>query len=191
MEFTTHPLWHYKLIDVPNLKDIQEETYNVLLQEIPDFEISRPQFKYVLREKIEPFAPLYTDFIKSLGILDLWHYSAFVTTNKNIKFPVHVDSLNWKTRCYGLNIPVINCDGTETVFYDAEIDDDEYTERQNPINSARLAKKVIAEIDRVSADQPLWINTRIPHCPESSHDKPRAIISARFRPEIHDLLYHN
>ena len=190
MKYNNHPAWMYKPISVNNLEAIQQELIPVLYKEIPDFDSAASRFVYVLREKIEPYAPLYTKFIKSLGILDQWHYSAFVTTNSD-SLPVHVDSLNWRTRCYGLNLPLINCEGTYTVFYDAEIDEDKFRDLTDPINSARKIKPgtTATEIARVEATTPMWINTCIPHAPVTTHSRARAIISARFRPELHDLLW--
>lgn len=180
----------YKPISVDNLEAIQQELVPVLYKEIPNFDSAGSQFVYVLREKIEPHAPLYTKFIESLGVLDRWHYSAFVTTNTDSLF-VHVDSLTWRTRCYGLNLPLVNCEGTYTVFYDAEINDQPFCDSSDPINSAKKIKPGTSarEIARVEATTPMWVNTCIPHAPVTTHSRPRAIISARFRPELHDLLW--
>jgi len=191
MEYETCPEWRYRPITVDNLEAIQEELIPILHREYPDFNTGKPTFCFVLREKIEPYAPLYSKFIESFGILDRWHYSAFITITADYNFPIHVDSLHWQSRCYGLNIPLINCEDTYTVFYDAEIETETFFEDTNPINSSRIIKKgaIATEIDRMPASQPAWVNISIPHTPVSLHNKPRAIISARFRPELHDILY--
>lgn len=184
------PTWLHKPISVDNLEAIQEEMLPILYREIPNFDTAEPTFCFVLRPKIEKFAPLYTKFLESFGLLNRWYYSAFVTTNGDHKFSIHVDSLEWKTRSYGLNLPLINCDGTYTVFYDAEIETKPEYDANNPVNSARLIKKDTTgtEIFRFPASQPAWVNTTIPHAPVSTHTKPRAIISARFNPEVHELF---
>jgi hypothetical protein len=190
MIYNKPPNWLYKEINVKNLGDIQKELVPVLFKEFPNFETAKSQFVYVLREKIEPYAPLYTELIRSLGILNRWYYSAFITTNATC-LPVHVDSTNWMTRCYGLNLPLVNCKGTYTVFYDAEIDDNLFRDASDPKVSARMMKpdSVPIEIGRVEATTTMWVNTAVPHAPVSTHSKPRAIISARFRPEVHDLIW--
>jgi hypothetical protein len=190
-EYTEHPKWTYKPIEIENLEEIQNELMQVLYKEMPDFLTASPQFLYVLRSRIEPHAPLYTKFIESLGLLDRWLYSALITTNNNEPFPIHVDSLNWKTRCYGLNLPLVNCAGTYTVFYDADINAEQFTDVSDPINSARVIQEGVTatEIDRYETVIPAWVNTRIPHAPVSTHGMPRALISARFKPELHDILY--
>lgn len=191
MEYLTQPRWLYKEIEVDNLTEIQQELLPILYNTFPDFDNESPHFTSLQREQIEPYAPLYRKFIDSLGILDRWSYCAFVTTNLDKKFPVHVDSLIWQERCYGLNLPLINCEGTYTVFYDAEIEEMPFMNNGDSRYSARRIKPgtVPTEIGRLEASNPAWVNTSIPHAPVSTHSKPRAIISARFRPEVHDLIY--
>lgn len=194
MEYETYPRWTYKPIEVDNLEAIQEELLPLLYREFPDFDTGRPTFIPVFRDKIEPCCPLYVKFIESTGLIDLWEYSAFISAIAAKPFPIHVDSLDWKERCYGLNIPVINCKDTFTVFYDAdaEIETESRFSPDDLIKPARLLKTPgvwPAEIDRFPSTQPAWINLRIPHAPRSRHNNPRAIISARFTPEIHDLMY--
>jgi hypothetical protein len=62
--------------------------------------------------------------------------------------------------------------------------------KENDAATARLIKKgtIGTEIDRFPASQPAWINTSIPHNPITLHNKPRAVISARFFPEVHELF---
>lgn len=189
-EYEGYPTWLYKPVEVDNLSLIQEELMPILYREIPDFDNDPPHFIYVPRENIEPYAPRYTEFIASLGIVNRWYGSALVTTNRGIPYPIHVDGLDWHQKCYGLNLPLINCDDTYTVFYDAEIETEAFTSRGDPKNSARKIKPgtTPTEIGRWESNKPAWINTRIPHCPLSNHTRPRAIISARFYPEVHEIF---
>ena len=186
----SNPKWLYKLIEVDNLKEIQKEIIPIIYKKIPNFSISPPQFINIMREEIEPFAPLYTDFIKKFSMIDRWSWCAIISTNLGVDFNIHVDSTEWEKRCYGLNLPIINCEGTYTVWYDAEIEDPIFDE--NDFRSvARIQKPntVANEIGRLDTSKPAWINTSIPHRPESTHKRPRAIISARFDPELHEMLY--
>lgn len=191
MENFKQPKWLYKKIEVSNLVDIQQELLPILYKTYPDFDNEPPHFTALQREEIEPYAPLYTSFIESLGILDRWSYCAFVTTNLNKNFPIHVDSLIWQERCYGLNLPLINCDDSYTVFYEAEIEEMPFINYGDAKFSARVIKRgaKATEIGRLEANNPAWVNTSIPHAPVSNHSRPRAIISARFNPEVHDLVY--
>jgi hypothetical protein len=89
-----------------------------------------------------------------------------------------------------LNIPIINCDDSYTVWYDTELGDT-FHDDNDFRNTARIQKPntVATEIGRWDMRNPAWINTSIPHRPESTHNRPRAIISARFDPELHEMLY--
>lgn len=187
---TEKPNWLFKPVSVDNLEAIQVELITILYKEIPNFDNDRPTFHVTLRENIEFFAPLYTKFIESFGILDRWTHSAIITTNADYKFPIHVDNLGWEERCYGLNLPLINCEESFTVFYDAIIDPRPMYGKENDAATARLIRKgtIATEIDRFPASQPAWVNTSIPHNPITLHNKPRAVISARFFPEVHELF---
>ena len=150
-----------------------------------------PAFTFVWRKDIEPLVPIYCEFLKSIDLFDKWNYSAFISTNANIPFPIHVDSTEWETRCYGLNIPVLNCEGTYTIFYDAEIKDSLIADEADPTNSYRIIKEntIPTIIGKLESSQPAWVNISVPHAPFSTHSKPRAIFSSRFTPELHELLY--
>ena len=188
--YETNPKWLYKPIEVENLKEIQREIIPIIYKKIPDFFKAEPQFIHIMRDEIEPFAPLYTEFIKKFGVIEQWYWCAIITTNLGLDFNIHVDSTEWEKRCYGLNLPIINCEGTYTVWYDAEIESTFFDDAD--FRSVARIKKPntdATEIGRWDMSNPAWINTSIPHRPESTHKKPRAIISARFDPELHDLLY--
>jgi hypothetical protein len=184
------PNWFYKPIEVENLLGIQEELTAYLYKKIPNFDTIGSMFVYIDRKEIEPHVPLYKKYIDSLGILAKWEYSAIVGTTSNQDFVIHVDCHDWILRSYGLNIPIINCDGTYTVWYDAEIEGEIFN-NADPRSTARMIKPntTATEIARWEANKPAWVNNSIPHRPISTHTKPRAIISARFTPEVHDLFY--
>jgi len=193
--YTEKPSWFYKPLQIENLEAIQKELLTVLYKKIPNFENSPPFFHYTSREEIEPDAPIYTEYIKSLGLLDKWIASPIITTNYHYKFPIHIDNPNWHEMCYGLNIPVINCEDTYTVWYDAEINYDKPFQSENDTQTKSVARLIkpgssSTEIARWHMKDPAWINISIPHAPMSNHNKPRALFSARFSPEIHDILYH-
>ncbi len=187
---TQQPTWLYKPIEVKNLAQIQNEILPILLRKMPNFIHEPYDFFQLLPEDIITYAPSYVEFIKTFGIYERWYMSAVITTNKGIDFPIHVDSRDWNTVCYGLNIPIINCEGSYTVWYDTEIGGPfhppgDFRERACHQKEGSPAK----EIGRWDANKPAWINVSIPHRPESAHIKPRAVLSARFEPDLHDLLH--
>ena len=189
--FESSPKWTYKPVQITNFSAIQDELKLALYHIIPTFEYMPPAFNFVWRQDIESLIPAYCELLRSFDIFDKWEYSAFITTNANIPFPIHVDSTEWETRCYGLNIPVINCEGTYTMFYDAEIEDTMVTDVSDTKNSYRLIKENTNPIliDKLESSNPAWVNLSVPHAPFSTHSKPRAIFSSRFTPELHSILY--
>jgi hypothetical protein len=211
-KYTERPSWFYKPIHIENLEEIQKELKIILYKNFPNLRDAPPQFIYSGREKIEPFAPLLTEYVKSIGLLDEWYAAHIITTNYHYKFPIHIDDPNWYRNCYGLNIPIMNCEDTYTVWYDTEIGDDSCFDTSNPLNVAKLIKSSeppahdlsnwkdnianwkgvpSTEIARYHMKGPAWINVSIPHAPVSNHKKFRAVISLRFdQTNLHDMLYN-
>lgn len=182
------PQWCYKPVDVPNLLEIQKE-FQTILPEIIDMNV-RYKYFHVDRSDIESKVPAFVEFLTSINLLDRWNYVAIVATIGDEEFAIHVDAVDWTTRCYALNLPIINCHDSYTVWYDAEINldpipGDETTNRK----LARFCNEETAkEIDRMPAETCAWINISIPHRPYTKHKELRAIVSARFLPEIHDYF---
>lgn len=181
------PEWYYKPITIPELSLIQEEV-NKYLSDL----ISNQQeigFYYIKRDQIESLFPYYTLMLEKMGLLDRWSYSAIIATEGHKEFPIHVDALDWKNRCFGLNIPILNCQDSWTVWYDADVDLSPTTDEYDSRNSARFCStKNAVELCRMSALTPAWINISIPHRPVTEHNQLRVILSARFSPEVHDIL---
>jgi hypothetical protein len=214
--YTEKPSWFYKPIQIENLEAIQKEVQSFLYNNVPNLISQPPKFYYVLRESLEPHAPALVSYLKSIGLLDEWCSNHFVTTNYHYKFPIHVDDLDWYNNCYGLNIPIMNCDDTYTVWYDTEIEDDPYFADEitpgvvneswpKALGIARLIKSdgppadslptwkgvPATEIARWHMKDPAWINVSIPHAPISNHKKFRAVLSLRFnQTNLHDILYN-
>jgi hypothetical protein len=181
------PTWFYKEVVVPELVDIQREVMLILPELISSEEAI--SFYYIKRETIESKLPSYTNFISRMGLIDRWKYSAIVSTENGKEFPIHVDSLDWEHRCYGLNLPILNCEHSDTVWYDAEIIDSLVTDNYDNRNAARLCKSAGAkELCRMPATTTAWVNVSIPHRPESKNTNLRVTISARFSPEVHDYI---
>lgn len=179
------PDWYCKPIDIPELSLIQDEFRNIILDRIST--TANSNFYYITRQDLEKEnISNYLKMLERLGLLDKWKYSA-VITDYGHPFPIHVDAEDWTTRCYALNIPILNCEDSYTVWYDAEIDPDPFTSDQR--SSARLCiENTAKELYSHPVANPAWVNISIPHRPVTHHKKFRAVLSARFSPEIHDYF---
>jgi hypothetical protein len=133
------------------------------------------------KQKIMEVCPTLQKELHRLNLLQDLHFVGFVSVTANKHFPPHIDTID-----VGLNIPLYNCDGTYTVWYDAEILDQpfpDYVIASPLVKAARIVEaKNAVEIGRVEANQPWWINTNVPHRPETHHDKFRLAASIRFLP---------
>lgn len=182
------PNWCFKPVDVPNLSEIQSE-FQAILTELISLD-ERYKYFHIDRARIESKVPSYAKFLKSIGLLDRWQYSAVIVTTGNDEFPIHVDALDWTERCYALNLPIQNCDDSYTIWYDAKVNTD-------PIPGDETSNRLLArfchpenaiEIARMPASTSAWVNIALPHRPVTDHNKLRAIVSARFKPELHDYF---
>jgi hypothetical protein len=181
--------WCYKRIEISNLCRIQRELNSVL----PRYDNGSISFSIIWKNKIENHLPLTKQMLFEMGILDRWSHVILVKMQNDNWVP-HVDWYDWREQCFSFNIPLQNVDGTYTAFYDAEIIDqkpEKSEHRKGTGETHRIVNpKTAKEICRVDADQPLWINTSIPHTPLVFHDRPRVNACFRFNPELHDYFEH-
>ena len=185
------PSWLYQHVDIPKLDRIVQELQCALPFFLGNVNDLQPDFVYVLKDKIASHLPVTSDYLQQMGLLDRWRYLAFITGNRGQSLDIHVDTLDFTTRCYALNIPVLNCNNTYTVFYQAQTLD-HFTDKDDPRASAiRCDPATAVEIGRVELDRPNWTNITIPHQPVMNHDLPRVLASFRFSPEVHDLFTPN
>jgi len=197
--------WCYrKIYNIPNLSSIQQELYDFMFSVKPSTDTWISTAMYMSKDKISEQTPLFNEYLKSLGIFDRWYYSLLIYTNNGKTLPIHIDSVPWKNDRYALNIPVYNCDDTYTVWYECEIDYDNndtistnvdisaytnpnYKDKDIP---ARFMKNNSSykEIERLNSNQPAWVDYTIPHRPVANHNLPRALFTARFRPDLSDII---
>lgn len=134
-------------------------------------------------EWVEQYCPTLCKELQRLKLRDSLKILAFVSVVIDKHFPAHVDAESE----VALNIPLINCDNTYTVWYDGQTQSKEFDDYLIGIESARTAIEgttdSLIEIDRCEANVPRWINVNVLHRPETQHDKFRVAASLRFDPE--------
>jgi hypothetical protein len=191
------PIWLYKTIDVLNIDQIKKECMDVFYKHYPNVFGDRGfTFTYADQDILRAEAPAYTEYLKSLGLYDRWVKSVLIGTcgdQRTKDSPIHVDSEDWQTRCYALNIPLINCEHSHTVWYDVkDYDLDAYggdDQTNKGYKSARgFNPETSTEIDRLATIIPAWINVSVPHRAENANSDLRLLISTRFWPEVHDYF---
>jgi hypothetical protein len=161
-------------------------------------QIQKELKKFFLSNKNQSLVPMTSTYIEYYDIktcptliqqLEQWDlYTkfwglAFISVDSTKIFPPHVDA---DVDC-ALNIPVFNCEGTYTVWYDGVITDNELPDYAKGIKIAEISRiadpKTVKEIGRCDSSIPHWLNINVLHRPETTHDQFRVAASLRFTPE--------
>jgi len=192
------PTWLYKTIDVSNIDQIKKECMDVFYKHYPNVFGDRGfTFTYVDQDILRTEATTYIEYLVNIGLYDRWAQSVYIGTKgeKRLKdSPIHVDSEDWQTRAYALNIPLINCENSHTVWYDTkEYDEDAYSGDDQKVKGYKTARgfkpETSKEIGRLETNNPAWINVSIPHRAENNNNDLRLVLSTRFWPEIHEFFF--
>lgn len=134
-------------------------------------------------ELLDQYCPALCKELQRLKLRDSVMAVGFVSVVSDKHFPAHVDV----DSDVALNIPLINCDGTYTVWYDGQIHSKKSDDYLMGSESARCALEGIPdsliELDRCEANVPRWINVNVLHRPETHHDQFRVAASLRFDPD--------
>lgn len=184
------PTWLYKPVQIDNLTDIQSELTKFLYKMDSDFDNKPTDFIFVSKFEMASYTPLFCKLIRSLGLFSSWAGCGISSNNHGEDLRIHVDHSDWTTVSYGLNIPALNCEDSYTVWYDADMLESNLADAEPSYNNAPTIRPgtTPTEIGRWAVINPAWVNVSIPHCSVTTHNKPRALFSARFNPEVHDLL---
>ena len=214
-DYTENAKWFFKPVEIDDVGKIQQELLPLLKEKAPDIDskLIFSGYKHVTKNELISFSPTLIDLVKKLGVFDRLAYATFVIAaskriSSKVPFNIHIDHSDWKKVSYALNIPVLNCENTYTVWYDTELDDDpkgyikvnsgigpdEWVDESlsmNKMASPIIQKKgtVATEIARLHSINPAWVNISIPHAPVNTTNEPRVLISLRFVPELHDILH--
>ena len=191
--------WLYKPANVSADK-YNGELMNLIHAVNPNFESTAGrQFYPVDHELFKKTCPDLMSLITKWGLQDRLSEVAIIWLNKGAKFGIHRDFPSWRARNLALNIPIINCNNSYTVWYDVELAKEKDAELQsldttygdnNYIKHTQAVKdeSKAVEIARIESNRCWWVNVFQPHAPVVNHDNFRALLSVRFWPEIFDVL---
>ena len=141
--------------------------------------------KHELPTKIQ--APVLHDVLCRMQIDHAWRMLCFIVVSDNKEFPIHIDDYDQTWTAVGMNVPVLNCQDSKTVWYDSIPDTNpampDYISSLS--HHATIATKCVSlgvkEIGSCDANIPHWINVSVPHAPVCSHSKLRINSSLRFQ----------
>ena len=104
--------------------------------------------------------------------------SAIYRTTGNTQSPVHIDYAPYKCR---INIPIINCEYSSTVYYKADIKEIRHQDHSK-VNYIECINAV--EFDRVTINNPTILRIDTPHRVIMDEDRsPRICLTIRCNPD--------
>ena len=144
----------YQFIDIDNYDNIVSKVKNHLEKK----ELINSKYAGYIpidkNELIEICPELISSFFK-LGLTIIG--SAIYRTTDNTQSLVHIDYTPYKCR---INIPIINCEYSSTVYYKADVKEVRHQEHSN-VNYIECINAV--EIDRVTINNPIILRINTPH----------------------------
>jgi hypothetical protein len=176
----------YKLIYISNTKEIQQEILKSLLDKFDNLDNIPKGFSAADTSQLKKDCPALNKFLESKQLFSRW-VGTGMSFLKDSSLSIHSDSLI-KNRIYALNIPIINCDNSYTIWYRLKDNIiprlDFYKSGKESVLSYQYKDSDTEEICRLEINQPTVVNVKQPHRGISFSGKPRILISLRFREEL-------
>jgi len=146
--------------------------------------VSEPDYN-----KVKSLCPFLTNYFKIIKLDHLSITPCFLIT-KNLSKKIHID---YPSSGFALNIPILNCENTYTVWYDAKdvlSTAAIYSTKswEEPSKSPIFDETTAVEIDRIDSNISYWVNIMVPHAAVYNHDKIRINASLRFDERIKEYL---
>ena len=181
-------------INTAKLQTIQLELLQVAKKVIHDIDNSPSQFINIDDlDMIKSLCPILMSELDRLGLTDLFFMISLITLREGSYFPIHVDYPDPIRLSFGLNIPVLNCKDSYTIWYDAKVLPHlylpSYIMTSALVSTAMPCDETTAiELDRIECSTPSWVNNHIPHKPHCNHNKFRINASLRFTNHIYEMI---
>lgn len=182
--------WLASPIEIDNLEEIQKElAYFQTTLGYHNVTKYNSFYTNVFRDDVLPYTPLLRAWLASKQLLNKFQRLLY-TANMTAGSPPHVDTLDPNICSYSINIPLSNCEGTYTAWY-------EYTDltqtltQQTRLYNASMAATVepsseYREIHRIETTRPYIVNTTVLHGAVCTNPL-RRLVGLRFQPELNSL----
>jgi hypothetical protein len=174
--------WLYSRIRIPDIEKIKTEliTAHAELTALNAGVMYNPLYVNFYAASLLPKTPILAKFLSDNNLLHRLQRCMFAKTDATVPNRIHIDSANGSVK-YSMNIPLVDCDGTYTAFYQP------LPMISNPARAFLIAdnESEAVEIDRVECTTPIIINTNIPHVGISTKQT-RQMAFLRFWPELSD-----
>jgi hypothetical protein len=193
------PDWLYKPANLNSelMNDMQNELLNYVTDKTGGdwANLNHIFYVYYSRPELYKYCPTVKKQFDELSLTELYYGITFTIFNPNSRvFPIHIDYPNPARLSLALTIPILNCEGSYTAWYDAEILPYKVLDKSyvmNPVIATTLLcdQDTAVEIDRVTSEIPHWINVGKMHKGVSTvTDRPRILATLRFLPNIFEYI---
>lgn len=176
-----NPNWFYSYVDIPNLEQIQKELINLSTYELPSWSTNKYYYNILAKTALEK-CPGLAAYLVSVGLLDTTIRLLFSKNIDQQPQVAHVDSYNPQYCQHSLNIPLVDCKNSYTVWYGTKntklLDGTRYGLPPES-NFASCPLEEAIELKRVEVTRPCVVNTTILHRGESNNPN-RTICGIRF-----------
>lgn len=137
------------------------------------------------RQTIEQLVPDLVSQFDSIGCT--WDIARIFITPPNDVLDVHIDGDNNYPKHTAINWPLANCEQSTMTWYNIlDLNNFFYPDRSQFYGSSRI-KFYNADncqaLESVTIDQPYLVRIDVPHGITNHSDKPRMMLSFRFKPE--------
>lgn len=182
--------WYFSRYNIPNLGEIQQELLALKASDAPRTS-TNPLYFNILAKDVFVACPKTHDWLLRCGVAHkvnrlLFSANSLVGSKLNT---IHVVSYNPYASEVSLNIPLVECDGSYTVFYKTSnvnlMDASEFGLEPNS-NFARAKTSETEEIFRGELTTPMLVNTTILHNGVATNPN-RTLCGFRFFSTLTDL----
>lgn len=177
----------YKLVNIPNFEGIKKELSSKISLYFKDITELNSSFYYADTNLIKKECPLLIQYLNSCNLTHRWAHTGISVLNHKKSLKIHTDAPQRKERFYALNIPIINCENSFTIWYHHKHDNAplyKIDHGDNKIHYEEFEDDDMVEIKRISSDNPAFVNIKLPHRGINTNELPRCLISLRFIPEL-------
>lgn len=182
MKYTPwHSNWFYSLVNIPDLVTIQQELLQVRDTDTHTWSTNK-FYKNVAAAPVLHRCPVLSQYLNSVGLLKntvRFLYSQYL--GSNVSTP-HVDAYDPIFCSESLNIPLVDCENSYTVWYSTDREkliDSTGAELKHSAQYALCPSKDAVEIKRLHAIAPAVVNTTILHKADAQSDS-RVVCGIRF-----------
>lgn len=177
----------YKTINIPSQDEIVEELKDNFPLYFGKLDEIKPGFQGCNIPLIKKTCTKLSEFLKRKNLYERWRGAGMSILKENFVLPIHSDSY-LPGRCYALNIPIINCQDSYTIWYNiidsSKVIKKAYTSNGVLVVSEHYEKNNTTEIERICSDSIMFVNVKTPHSGINLNNQTRAVLSLRFIPEL-------